>query len=184
MKFTNKNIVPDSNPKLREKSVEYKHPITKKEREELLGLLEYVKNSIDQDLAEKYDLSPAVGIAAPQVGILKRGFAVYIEAEDTDDVISVIMTNPKILAYSVENVFVDGGEACLSVAEEHIGNIMRHAYVKVKYTDIDGNDKTEEFYDFPSIAIQHELDHLNGVLFYDKINKKNPLEVPENSHPL
>lgn len=184
MKFTNKNIIKDDNPVLREKCEPYTLPLQSNEVEELEGLLEYVKNSIDEDLAKKYDLSAAVGIASPQVGIKKCGFAIFIEAEDSEESFEIIMVNPKIMAYSVETTYIDGGEACLSVVDEHNGLIHRPAYIKVKYVDIHGETKVEEFYDFLAVAIQHEMDHLNGILFYDHINQKNPNFVPKNSYPL
>ncbi len=184
MKYTNKNILPDTDPVLREKSKNYEFPLSKEEKEELNGLLEYVKNSINEELADKYDLSPAVGLAAPQVGILKKGFAIYVADEDGDYEFSQIFVNPKLMAYSNETIFIDNGEACLSVTEEHKGIVPRPYYIKMKYYDLEGNEYIEEFDQFLSIAIQHEYDHLFGKLFYDRINKEFPFKVPENSHPL
>ncbi len=184
MKYTNKNILPDTNPVLREKAIAYKFPLSDTEREELEGLLQYVKNSIDEELALKYDLSPAVGLAAPQVGISKRAFAIYVQDEEENYEFSQIFINPKLMAYSEETVFIDNGEACLSVPDEHKGIVPRPYYIKLKYFDLDGVEYIEEFEHFLSIAIQHEYDHLNGKLFYDHINPEFPFKAPNNSHPL
>ncbi len=184
MKFTNKDVLPDTHEILRKRATNYEFPLKPEELEEVKGLLEYVKNSINEELAEEFDLSPAVGIAAPQVGISKSAFAVYIEDEDGEAVISEIFINPKLLAYSQEQVYLEGGEACLSVPNPHEGIVPRPYFIKLKYYDIDGNEKIEEFDHFLAIAIQHEYDHLSGVLFYDHINKEAPMVPPPNAHPL
>ncbi len=183
MKYTNKNVLPDTHEVLRQKAVEYTFPLTTEEKEELSGLLEYVKNSIDEELAQKYDLSPAVGLAAPQVGISKRGFAIFVEDEEGNN-FSQIFVNPKLIAYSEEMTYIENGEACLSVIDEHKGIVPRQNYIKLKYFDLDGVEYIEEFEHFLSIAIQHEYDHLDGKLFYDRINSENPFKIPNNSFPI
>ena len=89
-----------------------------------------------------------------------------------------------IMAHSVEMVFLEGGEACLSIQDAHEGLVNRYAYIKVKYYDLEGKEHLIESEGFEAIAIQHEIDHLNGVLFYDHINKKEPFKVVENAFPL
>ncbi|MGL5020660.1 MAG: peptide deformylase, partial [Mycoplasmatales bacterium] len=83
-----------------------------------------------------------------------------------------------------ERIYLEGGEACLSVAEKKEGFVHRFASIKIRYTDIKGHTKTHEAFDFEAIVIQHELDHLDGILFYDRINKEDPFKIPKNSFPL
>lgn len=182
MKYTNKNLVMDSSTSLREKSVPVTFPMSENDLECLIGLREYVINSLDDELVEKFDLSPAVGLAAPQIGVNKKMAVVYIEYEKGVDDICLI--NPKIVAHSSELTYVDGGEACLSVKEQYDAIIERYQYIKVKYQDTKGEIKTLEASGFTAIAIQHEIDHLNGILFYDHINKKNPYTPSNNSFPV
>lgn len=184
MIFTNKNLVLDSDPSLREKCDMVQFPLSEEDRTLAVGLREYIINSLDEDLCEKYDLSPAVGIAAPQVGAQKRIVAVYVEAEDGEPVIDLLMINPRIMAHSVEMTYLENGEACLSVPDEHPGLVHRYAYIKVRYQDLDGNTKYYESDDFGAVAVQHEIDHLNGILFYDHIDLKNPNKAKNSAFPL
>ena len=183
MKFTNKNIILDTDPNLRKKSALVEFPLSNEDLQTLIGLRQYVMNSIDEDMCEKYDLSPAVGIAAPQVGVMKRMCVVFIESEDGNN-FDLSMINPRIMSHSTTTLYIENGEACLSIKDEHIGNIHRPNYIKVRYQDLNGNFLIIELDDFPSIAVQHEIDHLNGILYYDHISLENPLNVPKNSHPL
>ncbi len=184
MIFTNKDILKDPHPLLREKCAKVEFPLSEEDKRLYDGLREYVINSLDEELCEKYDLSPAVGIAAPQVGALKQMCAVYIEDEDGKAVIDQVLINPRIIAHSVEKTFIDNGEACLSIPDEHKGIIQRYAYIKVRYQDINGNTKVMEQEDFFAVVFQHEIDHLSGILFYDHINEDAPFKAESNSYPL
>ena len=84
------------------------------------------------------------------------------------------MINPTLISYSNELVYVEEGEGCLSVNREVEGIIGRHARIKVGFYDIDGNYKEERVREEISVAFQHEMDHLDGILFTDRIDKKNP----------
>ena len=76
------------------------------------------------------------------------------------------MINPEILSFSNEMVL--GEEGCLSVPDK-FADVSRHKYIKVKYLDIDGNEKEEELENFNARVVQHEIDHLDGILFIDRI---------------
>ncbi len=184
MKFTNKNVIDDNNPLLREKATPVEFPMSEEEIATYRGLREYVINSIDPVLAENFGLSPAVGIAAPQVGVLKQMAAVYIADENDKPLLDIVLINPKIMAHSVEKTYLDSGEACLSVKGIHDGIVERYAYIKVRYQTLDGETKTLEASDFFAVAIQHEMDHLKGILFYDHINKQNPFLASKGSYEL
>lgn len=184
MIYTNKDILKDPHPLLREKCEKVEFPLSPEDKRLHDGLREYVINSVDEELAKKYDLSPAVGIAAPQVGVLKQMCAIYVEDEAGNPVVDIVLINPRIIAHSLEKTFIDNGEACLSIPAEHQGIIQRYAYIKVRYQDENGTTQVIEVEDFLAIVFQHEIDHLSGVLFYDHINESTPFKAESNSHPL
>ena len=132
-----------------------------------------------EEEAEKYNLRPGMGLSAVQVGILKRIFVIVYEYEE-GKFENYIFINPKITSNSEELVYVDGGEGCLSVNREIEGIVPRYARINVEYYDIDGNKQKMRLRDELSIAFQHELDHLNGILFFDHIDKKNPYKNQNN----
>ena len=132
-----------------------------------------------EEEAEKYDLRPGMGLSAIQVGIDKRIFVIVYEYEE-GKFENYIFINPKIISQSEEMVYVDGGEGCLSINRDIEGIVPRCARVKAEYYDINGNKQTIRLREELSIAFQHELDHLNGILFYDHIDKKNPFKNQNN----
>ena len=85
-----------------------------------------------------------------------------------------MFVNPKIVSYSNEMIAADVGEGCLSVNRDVEGHVPRYARVTVEGYDIDGNKIKVRAREELSIAFQHEIDHLNGILFYDRINKDKP----------
>ena len=185
--ITGKDIVIDPNPILRTKCDKVTFPISEELKETAKEMRQHIINSLDEELCEKYDLTPAVGLAAPQINLNAQLCCVYITGEDDEgnvETIDLTMLNPRIMAYSEEKVYLEQGEACLSIKEKHEGYVPRHAYIKVKYYDLDGQEHIHEAYDFEAIAIQHEIDHLNGILFYDHINKQNPFAKIPNSFGL
>ena len=100
-----------------------------------------------------------VGLAAPQVGILKR--IVVIDVGEGP----IVLINPEIIEASGEQC---GPEGCLSIPDYH-GYVERPLRLKVRALDRDGNGITIESEGFLSVAICHETDHLNGILFKDKV---------------
>jgi peptide deformylase len=105
---------------------------------------------------------PAGGISAPQVG---RNIRVsYILNYETNQ--WQLFINPEVEPNGFAKISTI--EGCLSVPNRE-EEVMRYKKVKVKYQDEDGNWKTEKFKDYNAVTIQHELDHLDGILFIDKI---------------
>lgn len=183
-----KDIIREGNPLLNEKSVDVTIPFSKEDEEILLSMIEYIDNSIDEELAEKYDLRPAVGLAAPQIGILKKMIAIYLFDEEGNEHFYA-MVNPKIVSYSEEKIYLPGGEGCLSVDREVNGLIHRARRITVDtylYNPEDGtlNHEVLRLRNYPALVFQHEYDHLIGILFPQRINKQNPIFVPENSKPV
>lgn len=181
------NIIDDNNPLLREISKDVDFPLSKDDRELLLAMHEYLKNSQDEKTCEELNLRPGVGLAAVQVGVLKRMFALLLYEYDEDgniiDVsISYALANPKILSHSIKKAYLKDGEGCLSVSGEHQGYIPRYNKVTIHGFDALTNEfVTIVARGYAAIAIQHEMDHFNGILFYDHINKKNPFMPIENA---
>ena len=178
MKFTNENIVTDHNPLIREVSEEVKLPLSNEDKEILNGLYTYVKNSTDEEIAKRDNLSPAVGLAAIQVGIKKKMLAVVVDQYDKNDNLikyQFALANPKIVSSSVQKACLKNGEGCLSVPVLHQGHVYRSARIRVKAYDL-LQDKivTIRARGYLAIVLQHEIDHLSGKLYYDYINKKDP----------
>lgn len=176
MKITSENIILDSDPRVRQKSEMVSLPLSDEDRELLSAMLSYVRDSQDPEIAQRVGLQPAVGIAAIQVGIPKQLIAVVIpDDEDENLVHEVALANPKIVSESVQIGYLNNGEGCLSVKDEHPGHVFRHARVKVRGYDLIKDEKvTISASGYFAIALQHEIDHLSGVLFYDHIDPENP----------
>mgnify|MGYP001533424555 CR=1 FL=1 len=85
-----------------------------------------------------------------------------------------IRDSPKIISQSEELIYVGEGEGCLSVNREVEGIVPRHARITIEYYDYEGNKKTMRAREDLAVAFQHEIDHLDGILFVDKIDPKNP----------
>ena len=120
------------------------------------------------DMVETMMAADGVGIAAPQIGIMKRFFIAmpHVDAEDeeTRDRIYV-MINPEI---TYKEGAQESSEGCLSVPGLH-ENVVRQDGVKIKYLDENFNEKEETLTGAASRVVQHEYDHLEGILFTDKV---------------
>jgi len=125
-----------------------------------------------EDMAETMYDAPGIGLAAPQVGILKRAI-VYDTGEGIRE-----MINPEITETREEQVEVEG---CLSVPGKY-GRVKRPAWIKVKYTDREGLEKSQEAEGLEAVVICHETDHLDGILFTDKVEEYLTTEEIEEMH--
>lgn len=178
-----KDIIREGHPTLRKQTKALSFPLTDSERKLGNRLLDYVKNSQDEEFAEKHSLRAGIGLAAPQVNESVQMFALHIP-DDKGETISFVAVNPKIISHSVEKTYLTSGEGCLSVDREVEGYVPRYARITVKAFDLDGNAFKKRFKGLAAIAFQHELDHLNGIMFYDHINNDNPYEEIPNATPL
>lgn len=180
-RITYDTIIKDPAPVLREKAEPIKIPLSKKDLALAKRMYRYVKDSRDDEKAEEYNLKAAVGLAAPQIGELKQLICVMAEDED-DNWHEYLLANPKIVSHSVQEAALSTGEGCLSIEEVHEGYVFRPARIRVKAYDILAEEEINiKISGFVSVVIQHELDHLKGVLFYDHINKENPWLKKENA---
>lgn len=163
---------------LRTTSKEVTFPLTSEDIKTIEDSIKLLELSQDDDIAEKYNLRAGMGLAFIQLGIPKRIFVIANKNED-DTFEEHIIINPTIISKSEELVYVGEGEGCLSVNRPVEGIIPRHARITVNYFDINGNKQTIRVREEIAIAFQHEIDHLNGILFVDKIDKKNPFKDKE-----
>ena len=130
-----------------------------------------VKN-IDQKLSKVYNEmcilmnnEKGIGLAAPQIGINERFFISKDFSNDSDK--TIIFINPEII--EAEDV-IESKEGCLSIPG-HYDYVKRNNRILVSYLDLSGKNEKREFLDMQSIVFQHELDHLDGILFPDRLPK-------------
>ncbi len=122
--------------------------------------------ALGQDmLATMYD-APGVGLAAPQVGVLKRVIVMDCNKPPEAEPRPLVLFDPEILWESAERVMSE--EGCLSLPEQY-APVERAAEVRVRWTDPDGAAQEETFNGLWSVCVQHEIDHLNGILFIDHL---------------
>lgn len=170
-----KDILDEKDKRLRQISKEVEFPLSKKDKDLINSMIEYLKNSQIEEIAEEYDLRPGMGLAAVQLGVLKR-FFVVVDEIDEGEFDTYIIINPKIISNSLEQIYVESGEGCLSVNRPVDGIVPRYARVTVEAYDLEGRKIHVRAREELAIAMQHEIDHLNGIIFIDHIDKKNPFK--------
>ena len=152
--MSQRKIVIEPNPILRKKS-----EILEKVDDELRGLLD--------DMLETMYSAPGIGLAAVQVGILKRAIVIDV-SKDKEKKNPFFLINPEIISKSKNTSTYE--EGCLSLPG-YFAEIERPAECQVKYIDYFGKKKEIKATGLLSTCIQHEIDHLNGVLFIDYLSK-------------
>lgn len=170
-----KDILDEKDKILRTVSEEVKFPLKDEDKQTINDIIEMLTNSQIPELAEKYNLRPGMGLAAIQLGIPKRYFVVVHEY-DEGKFDNYVIINPKIVSASQEMIYVGEGEGCLSVNRETCGIVPRHARITLEGYNEDGDMIRIRGREELAIAFQHEMDHLNGILFVDKIDKKDPFK--------
>lgn len=181
-----KDILKEGNPILREKCEEIALPLSKDEEKAIQDMIEYLRNSQDEELSKKYGIRPGVGLAAPQIGINKK-MLVILSYDEEGKLHFYPMINPKLISYSEEKTYLEGGEGCLSVDRNVKGLVHRAKRVTVEtylYTENKLLHVRLRLKGYIAVIFQHEYDHLNGILFVDRINKNNPFEIVANSTPI
>ena len=178
-----KEILDEKDKRLRTISKEVEFPLTKKDKELIDTMIKYLHDSQIEELSEKYDLRPGMGMSAIQLGVAKRYFVVVHEVED-GQFDNYILINPKIISNSMEKIYVEEGEGCLSVNRPVAGIVPRYARVTMEAYDEEGRKIHVRAREELAICFQHELDHLNGVLFTDHIDPKNPFKDKDIYRPI
>ena len=163
MKLPNIKILDESNKILHEKSEDVVFPLDSKTKKLIDDSLTYLEMSQIEEYSEKYDLRPGMGLSFVQIGIKKR---IFVISEELDDgkFRRYVVINPKIISKSEELIYVGEGEGCLSVNREVEGIVPRYARITVAAFDEHGNPFTIRVREDISVAFQHEIDHLNGII--------------------
>ena len=152
--MSQRKIVIEPDPILREKSVKLE-----KVDDELRTLLD--------DMLETMYAAPGIGLAAVQIGILKRLIVIDI-SKDQEKKSPLFLINPEIIFKSKKTSIHE--EGCLSLPG-HFAEIERPAECQVKFIDYNGKKKELQANGLLATCIQHEIDHLNGILFIDYLSK-------------
>lgn len=178
--FKKLKILDEKDKRLRLISKDVVFPFTEEEKKIIKQSQEELRLSQIDEYSKKYDLRPGMGLAAIQLGIQKRWFVLVDDlGEDLDNEVrfkKYFFANPKIISSSKEIIYAEAGEGCLSVNRDVLGVVPRCARVTIEAYDIDGNKFQLRLREDMAIAAQHEIDHLQGILFFDHIDKKNPFK--------
>ena len=178
MKLPDIVIIDEKDKKLREISKEVEFPLSDDLKSTIKDMITYLEMSQDEKYAKKYNLRAGMGLAIIQIGIPKRIFVIANENEDGTFEEHIII-NQTILSESEEMIQVGEGEGCLSINRPVEGIVPRHARIIVEYYDLDGNKQTIRVREDIAVAFKHEIDHLNGILFIDHIDPKDPYKNKE-----
>ena len=138
-------------------------PRLKKKAEPVTAFTPQLRALADDMLETMYD-APGIGLAAPQVGVLKRIFVMDCSKTDEEEPQPMILVNPEI-TWSSEKVSTYE-EGCLSIPDSY-ADVSRPSEVKMRWQDLDGGAQETHFTDLWATCAQHELDHLDGKLFID-----------------
>jgi peptide deformylase len=155
-------IITEGDPRLRQKSIK-----VRKVDDEVRHLAKSLRDTIK--------VTPyAIGLAAPQVGILRRVIAIWMphpEDDEDGEAIELLLANPEIVRSSGHQV---GPEGCLSIPG-WVGEVERAMNVTVKARDMRDTEVRIKASGFLARALQHEIDHLDGILFIDHVKDRSTL---------
>ncbi len=143
---------------------QYPDPVLKRKSARVEHITPEIHKLID-DMVETMYAAPGVGLAAPQVGIGLRIAVVDVSSRDEEGELLVLI-NPEIISAEGE---IEDEEGCLSIKDFN-ANVRRYSKVRIKAADKDGSVREIEGEDLLARAFQHELDHLDGLLFIDRIS--------------
>jgi peptide deformylase len=141
-------------------------PVLKKKADPVEEITDEIRTLLDDMLETMYD-APGIGLAAPQVGVLKRVIVVDVAGDDEDPA-PMKMINPEVVWSSDETDLYE--EGCLSVPES-FSEVERPERVRIKYQDETGELCEIDADGLLSTCVQHEIDHLDGTLFIDHISR-------------
>lgn len=141
------------------------HPVLKTKATPVETIDDNVRKTLDDMLETMYD-APGIGLAAPQIGLSKRMLVMDVSPRDAEPEPMKII-NPEIIDASEELASYE--EGCLSLPEQ-FSEVKRPARVSIRYLDADGAEQTMEADGLLATCIQHEIDHLDGILFTDHIS--------------
>lgn len=178
--FKQSDILNQKNtPSLRKPSEMVTFPMDRKDIDLMNNMVKYLRLSQDEEYAKKNKIRAGMGLAGVQLGVQKRFFVISYKNDDgTFEEYKVV--NPTIISHSEEQIYVEEGEGCLSVTEDVNGIIPRYARVTVEFYDEFGNIRTVRVREEIAVCFQHEIDHLEGIIYIDRIDRRNPYKNKEN----
>lgn len=150
------------------------HPTLKAAAKSVAEVTDELRALAADMLETMYD-APGIGLAANQVGRLERVLVMDCERDPEAPRKSMVLFNPEITWSSEEESTYE--EGCLSIPLQY-AEVVRPAQVKVSYLDEQGQPQEQLFEDLEATCVQHEIDHLNGILFWDHVTllKRNMLK--------
>jgi len=140
-------------------------PVLRKVATPVPEITDGVRQLLD-DMAETMYDAPGIGLAAPQINLSQRLIVMDCGKDEAPELYKMI--NPEIISRSDETSILE--EGCLSIPD-HTADVERPAIVEVKYTDVDGAEQFLTCEGLLAACVQHEIDHLNGVLFIDHLSR-------------
>lgn len=154
------DIVLEGDPRLRQKATRIKH-------------VDEGLRKIAADMHETMDAAPGVGLAGPQIGLMRRIIVVHVAKDEEEDQEEVRLTliDPEIVKAHGR---VTGQEGCLSIPL-WVGDVPRAESITVKAIDLDNKHIRMKAKGFLARVIQHEIDHLDGILFVDRVEDRSTL---------
>ncbi len=179
MKPTMDWIKYDDDPMLKTPCEEVKFPLDEKDWNEISKMVSYIDACYEyQD--KKYDIRAGIGITGNQIGYCKKIIYIHFDDENKEEH-KYLIANPKIIGESSSICYVDGGEGCLSVKKDVKGISPRKSKVVVQAINVFTQEEIIiNATGLLAICLQHEIDHSNGILYYDRINKMNPFFTKED----
>lgn len=174
-------ILKDGHETLRKVADTVELPFSEQDQLTITNMMNHLIKSQIPEIAEAEGIQPGVGLAAPQINISKRMFCIFTY-DANDKLFKFGFVNPEIIEKSEEIIYLPDGEGCLSIPYPTEGIVPRYKTIKVKTKLFDAEKKTlrsvtMQLSGYLAIVFQHEFDHLDGVLFIDRLTK----EIPENA---
>ncbi|MCD7058887.1 peptide deformylase [Pelagibacterium xiamenense] len=142
-------------------------PLLRKVAEPVESFDDELKNTVEDMFETMYD-APGIGLAGPQIGYMRRVVVIDLADEENPDSGKIAMINPEIVAMSDETVVSE--EGCLSIPDL-VYDVERPSEVTVKYFTPEGEEVTREAKGRLAVCMQHEIDHLDGVLYIDYLSR-------------
>lgn len=149
------------------KLYEYPDPVLRKKCDKVTKVDDDLRLFLD-DMLETMYADKGCGLAAPQVGVSKRIVVLDYATEEDEEKKPMFLINPEIIWKSEETVLFC--EGCLSLPDQR-ADVERHERVRVHYTDYNGKEQEILAEDLLAIILQHEIDHLDGILYIDHISR-------------
>ena len=146
--------------------ITFPHPCLRKGARPISVFDDDLRRLLD-DMVDTMKDAPGIGLAAPQIGVAKRVLVMNCSRDETNNQDTHHIINPEIVWVSEEESVCE--EGCLSIPQQY-AEVTRPAEVHVRYQDGDGKNREQQFSGLEATCVQHEIDHLDGILFWDYLS--------------